>query len=65
MTSIALLNMDALSMVIRCPMAQLGWVDASATVAAASRSSGQSRKAPPDAVMVTSLTDSSLSAPSA
>ena len=50
MTSSALLNMEALSIVMRCPIVQLGWTSASASVARASRSSGQSRSAPPDAV---------------
>lgn len=40
----------ALSMVIFLPMLQLGWVMAWSTVTSASFSTGQSRKAPPDAV---------------
>jgi hypothetical protein len=40
----------ALSMVIFLPMDQLGWVMAWSTVTSASFSTGQSRKAPPDAV---------------
>ena len=63
MTSSALLNMLALSMVIRWPIDQFGWHDASATVAVANRSSGQSRNAPPDAVIVTRSTPSSLPQP--
>ena len=59
MTSIALLKSDALSMVIRWPMSQFGWVAASSGVARAIRSSGQSRKAPPEAVMVMCSTCSS------
>jgi hypothetical protein len=37
-------------MVIRCPIAQFGCASASVTVARASASSGQSRRAPPLAV---------------
>ena len=43
-------------MVILCPIAQFGCEDACSTVADASRSSGQSRNAPPEAVMVTCST---------
>jgi hypothetical protein len=55
-SSIALLNKLALSMVIRCPIAQFGCDEASASVAVASFSAGQSRKAPPEAVMITRST---------
>ena len=65
MSSSALLNMEALSMVIRWPMLQLGWVAASSGVAKAIRSSGQSRNAPPEAVIVTRSTAAASSPASA
>ena len=43
-------------MVMRCPMSQFGWLDASSSVAEASLSMGQSRNAPPEAVMMTRST---------
>ncbi len=49
-TSSALLNIEAESMVMRWPIAQLGCARASFTVAFAKASSGQSRRAPPEAV---------------
>ncbi len=56
MSSSALLKRLALSMVIRCPIAQFGCDEASARVAVASFSAGQSRNAPPEAVMITRST---------
>ncbi len=55
-SSSALLKSEAELMVMRWPMSQFGCVAASSGVARASRSAGQSRNAPPEAVMITRST---------
>ena len=62
MISRALFIMVAESMVIFAPMFQVGWLRASATVAAWIRSAVHSRNGPPEAVMTTRRT-SAMSQP--
>ena len=60
MTSRALFISVAESMVIFRPICQVGWLRACSTVACSTFSAGQSRSAPPEAVMTTFSTSSAL-----